>query len=120
MLVVDDEMGIVKLLADRLEFAGYVPLIAEDAERALELVRARRPDVILTDYYMPGVDGATLVQQLREAGCDTPVILMSAGIDGEVAALRMRAFAFLEKPFQMAAALEAIEQALASKRAASH
>ena len=112
VLIVDDETGITTMLAERLEHAGYIPLVANDATRALALVRSRAPDVILTDHYMPNVDGATLIQMLRDEGCQTPVILMSAGIEGEVAALRAQATAYLEKPFQMNRAIEAIEQAL--------
>lgn len=112
MLIVDDESGITAMLADRLSFAGYVTIAAESADRAMELIRERNPDLIITDLYMPKRDGAQLIDQLREEGYETPVIMMSAGVEGEVAALRAHAVAFLEKPFNMNDAVELVEQAL--------
>ncbi|RMH40021.1 MAG: response regulator [Deltaproteobacteria bacterium] len=112
VLVVDDESGITAMLADRLSFAGYRTLVAESAERAMSLVRARCPDVILTDLYMPNVDGAEFIRRLRDEGYDVPVIVMSAGIEGEIAAIRAQATAFLEKPFHMNRAVEAVDRAL--------
>ena len=120
VLVVDDETGIANMLAERLQVAGYVPLVADDAQRAMQLVRTRAPDVILTDHYMPEVDGATFVRQLRDDGYDIPVILMSAGVDGELVALRVHASGFLAKPFPFSDAIDAIEQALAGKGAGAH
>ena len=87
VLIVDDESGICAMLADRLSFAGYLTIAAESADRAMELVRERNPDVIITDLYMPNRDGSQFVEQLREEGFETPVIMMSAGVEGEVAAL---------------------------------
>lgn len=117
VLVVDDETGIANMLAERLQVAGYVPMVAESARRAMELVRTRAPDVILTDHYMPEVDGATFVRELRDEGYDIPVIMMSAGIDGELVALRAHAAGFLAKPFPMGDAISAIEAALCASRA---
>lgn len=112
MLIVDDESGITAMLADRLSFAGYLTIAADSADRAMELVRERNPDVIITDLYMPQRDGSQLVEQLREEGFDTPIIIMSAGVEGEVAALRAHAVGFLEKPFNMNEAVEIVERAL--------
>ena len=115
VLIVDDESGITAMLADRLSFAGYLTIAADSADRAIELVRERNPDVIITDLYMPQRDGAQFVVQLREEGFETPVIMMSAGVEGEVAALRAQAIGYLEKPFNMNDAIDVIERALESR-----
>lgn len=114
MLIVDDESGITAMLADRLAHSGYLTLVAETAERAMELVRQRPPELIITDLYMPQIDGGTFVKMLREEGYEIPVIMMSAGIEGELAAIRAHASGFLEKPFNMNRAVEAVEKALES------
>ncbi len=110
MLIVEDESGVASMLADRLSFAGYRTATAEDGERALAL--ERRPDVVLTDLYMPRTDGATLIKLLRDEGVSAPVIVMSAGLEAETAALRAHADGFLEKPFRMDEALSAIARAM--------
>jgi DNA-binding NtrC family response regulator len=114
VLIVDDESGITAMLADRLAHSGYLTLVAETAERAMELVRQRPPELIITDLYMPQIDGGTFVKMLREEGYEIPVIMMSAGIEGELAAIRAHASGFLEKPFNMNRAVEAVEKALES------
>jgi DNA-binding NtrC family response regulator len=114
VLIVDDESGITAMLADRLAHSGYLTLVAETAERAMELVRQRPPELIITDLYMPQIDGGTFVKMLREEGYEIPVIMMSAGIEGELAAIRAQASGFLEKPFNMNRAVEAVEKALES------
>ncbi|QDP98621.1 response regulator [Microlunatus elymi] len=81
VLLVDDDASIREVIQLTLELVGgwHVHLAASGVE-ALEQVQERRPDAILLDMMMPGMDGATTLARLREAGGekDVPVILLSA------------------------------------------
>jgi DNA-binding response OmpR family regulator len=112
VLIIEDETGIATMLAERLSRSGYTVSVAEDGERALELVEQRKPDVILADLYLPRMDGEQLIRALRARGCSTPVILMTASNQGELVAVRAGAVDYLEKPFDMAVAIAAIENAM--------
>jgi CheY-like chemotaxis protein len=80
VLVVDDEPIILKMVAAILSDLGYdKPATASDAETALELAMETKPDIVITDVKLPGMDGTELARRIKSDGMtDTPVILMSA------------------------------------------
>lgn len=79
ILVVDDDRTMRLLAQAALEAAGYAVETAEDGETALAQLQASRPDIILLDVLLPGIDGITLCRRLRSdpATCDTPVCIMT-------------------------------------------
>ena len=80
ILVADDEDGIVRLITAILDGADVTLIAAHDGSEALENVRAQRPDLVLCDVMMPGLDGRELCR-IIEANPDlagTPVVLISA------------------------------------------
>lgn len=102
ILVVDDEAPVVDLLTDVLEDEGHTVISAYNGRSALEIVRQRLPDLVISDIMMPYVDGLQLCQILRAAH-DTatlPIILMSAARPPNLATCG--ANAFLGKPFDIA------------------
>ena len=110
VLVVDDEFGTVEVLVAALEDAGYRTLTAANGRRALERLEENKPDLVLSDFMMPLMDGAALVAAMRAAPAfrDIPVIKMSAAPE---AALRKHLDgyeAFLRKPFRVPALLAMI------------
>jgi CheY-like chemotaxis protein len=110
VLVVDDEFGTVEVLVAALEDAGYRVLTAANGHRALERLEENKPDLVVSDFMMPLMDGAALVQAMRANPeyRDIPVIMMSAAPE---AALRRHLdgyAAFLRKPFRVTALLEVI------------
>jgi CheY-like chemotaxis protein len=110
VLVVDDEFGTVEVLVAALEDAGYRVLTAANGRRALERIEENKPDLVVSDFMMPLMDGATLVQAMHSNPeyRDIPVIMMSAAPE---AALRKHLdgyAAFLRKPFRLQALLELI------------
>ncbi|HEV7139174.1 MAG TPA: response regulator [Steroidobacteraceae bacterium] len=110
VLVVDDEFGTVEVLVAALEDAGYRTLTAANGRRALERLEENKPDLVLSDFMMPLMDGAALVAAMRAAPAfrDIPVIMMSAAPE---AALRKHLDgyeAFLRKPFRVPALLAMI------------
>jgi two-component system response regulator MprA len=78
VLVVDDERFMVELIADVLEAEGFEVMRANDGVQALQSVDRRRPDLVIADIYMPGLDGISLARKVRERDNPIPVILMSA------------------------------------------
>ena len=105
VLIAEDEQPIADALAMIVADAGYTPLLASQGKQALELVRERRPALILTDLMMPLLDGAQLIAAIRaDAELDNhrppPIVLMTAG--GVRRALEINADALLKKPFEIA------------------
>lgn len=98
VLLVDDEDRIVNFLALKLKVSGYQVVCASDGEKGLELARTCKPDIMLLDVIMPGIDGLEVLRRLRKFS-DVPVIILSAKerISEEVFALG--ANAFMSKPF---------------------
>lgn len=80
VLIVDDEPQNVQLLVEVFEYAGYATLAAGSGEEALTLARARRPDAMLLDLIMPGMDGFEALRRLRAdpETRDLPVMVITA------------------------------------------
>ncbi len=120
VLVVDDEPGIVKFLALRLEASGYEVLTAKNGLEALKLVRDEEPGMLVLDVVMPGMDGFETLRQVR-AVSSVPVIMLSAKethID-KVRGLELGADDYLAKPFnpdELVARIEAVRRRLATSQ----
>jgi signal transduction histidine kinase len=102
ILVVDDEPD-VRQLVKQVFRQSWTVLEARDGVAALSVIRERRPDVVLTDMMMPGMDGGTLLREVRAdpAIAQTPMIFLTAarGADSETAILASGADDYLPKPF---------------------
>lgn len=121
ILVVDDEDEIRNLLRDVLEDEGYTISSAADAIEARASIAERRPDLILLDIWMPGLDGLGLLREWHEHGqLVWPVIMMSGHgtVETAVEATRLGAFDFIEKPISLDKLLLLIEHALDNRRLA--
>ena len=81
VLLVDDEISIIKMIGKRLEIEGYEVLIAMDGEQALQLARTEHPDIIVLDLMLPKVDGFKICEQLKEKrdAKDIPIITIFSG-----------------------------------------
>lgn len=102
VLVVDDERDILSFVRATLTDEGYEVDTAPDGEGALHTAEARRPDLILLDVNLPGVDGWEVLSQLRAAaGEQTPVVVMTAGYGAQDQALATGAQGYLGKPFDL-------------------
>ena len=101
ILVVDDEPGMRDMLVDALTLAGHQARAAIDGFDALKTIRAERFDLIISDVNMPRMNGFDLLQDLREHGDNTPVILLTARADrGDVTTgLKYGADDYVTKPF---------------------
>ena len=118
ILIVDDEANTLASLSRAFRLEGFEATVADNAARALELARARSFDLILSDVVMPGRDGLQFLEDLRAAGVNSPVVMMSgqAHIDMAVKATRLGAMDFLEKPITTEKLLLTLENALKLSR----
>lgn len=115
ILVVDDEDDIRATISDILEDEGYDVSVAADAATARAEVSRERPDLILLDVWMPGVDGITLLREWsREGTARCPVVILSGHgtVETAVEATRLGAVDFVEKPLSLAKLLRTVEKAL--------
>ena len=117
ILVVDDEQSICWGLARLGESLGHVVNVAASAEQALREVHQRRPDVIILDVRLPGMDGLTAIGQFQERCGTVPIIVITAYGDLQTAvdAVRRGAFDYIAKPFDVDKVKRALACAFASK-----
>ncbi|WP_455196592.1 sigma 54-interacting transcriptional regulator [Kaarinaea lacus] len=114
VLVVDDDPGILQLISIRLEAMGYNVTAVESAEKALASMSVVRPDIVVTDLRMEGMDGLALFDAIHESNPALPVIILTAHgtIPEAVDATKRGVFSFLSKPFDGKALVEHINKAL--------
>jgi DNA-binding response OmpR family regulator len=103
VLVVDDEATVRFLLSRVLSHAGYAVDVATDGEAALERIHSSRPDLVVLDLMMPGLDGWGVLDQLRSSPDHPPVLVVSAHGDAETPkrALAAGASGYMTKPFAL-------------------
>ncbi len=106
ILIIDDQPEICQLLARAVETFGYEHQMASDGHTAIALCRSWKPDIILTDIFMPEKDGLEVIREIRKLAFGAPVIAMSGGGSaGDLDVLRtarlMGAKRVLAKPFPM-------------------
>jgi two-component system alkaline phosphatase synthesis response regulator PhoP len=101
--VVDDEPGIVTIVRDYLDRAGFRVLTAGDGQTALRLARTERPSLIVLDLMLPGLDGLDVTRALRQdpSTSGLPLIMLTARVDesDRVAGLELGADDYITKPF---------------------
>lgn len=116
ILFVDDEDDIREVLQIRLESNGYNVVTAASGEEALEKVTSEKPDLMILDIMMPGMDGLTVLKTLRrgDANPNLPVIMLTAKrqkMIGELFEFE-NIQGFVEKPFEAAVLLDLIRKAV--------
>ena len=114
VLLVDDEVDLLRLWRLRLESKGYEVAVAKSGEEALATFTTFKPEVVLTDLRMPGIDGLALFEAVRRQNKAVPVIIITAhgSIPEAVEATRQGVFSFLTKPIEGADLLREVEKAL--------
>ncbi len=100
ILVVDDEPRIVQLVRDYLEHGGFTVLTAADGQSALRSARTGRPDLVVLDLGLPGLDGLDVARALRRDGA-VPIIMLTARTEesDKLVGLELGADDYLTKPF---------------------
>src|SRR5271166_716229 len=118
LLIVDDDPNTLASLARAFRLAGHEATVCDNAARALELAKSQPFDMMLSDVVMPGKDGISLLEDLRNLGVTLPVVMISgqANIEMAVRATRLGAADFLEKPLSTDKLLLTVDNTLKLKR----
>ncbi|MCE9648430.1 MAG: response regulator [Parvibaculum sp.] len=123
VLVVEDNSALGDLLNTFISAAGHQVTLCAQSIRALESIRDRTWDLVVTDMFMPDRDGLDILRETRRLSPDTPVIAMSGGstllpsFDPLMCARELGAAAVLKKPFTRSELLREVNFALSSRRA---
>ncbi len=117
ILVVDDDTNILEVIRTRLEANDYYVEACSDPLDALECVKGKEFDVIVSDIRMPRIDGMEFLRRVQRLRWDVPVIMLTAygTIQSAVEAMKQGAFHYLTKPFEGKQLLQEIEQALTER-----
>jgi len=119
ILLVDDNAGLLAAMDDILRAAGHRPTLAANGKIAIDLIRSRRFDLIITDLVMPEKEGLETIIELHKKFPQLKIIAMSGGGGGDarsnlVMAQRFGAASTIDKPFSGKALVEAVDRALQS------
>ena len=115
MLVVDDEPTIAEVVSRYLERAGYRTQVAADGVEALAAVASDRPDLVVLDLMLPGIDGLEVMRRMREQGSDriATILLTAKGEESDrVVGLRLGADDYVVKPFSPAELVARVDAVL--------
>lgn len=117
ILIIDDDDGVRRVLEKILTRAGHRALCAADGQAGMRLLEDESPDLVITDVYMPEMDGIELLINIREADAELPIIVVSGGGFAPADfvledASQLGADAILSKPFERAVVLDTVRRVL--------
>jgi two-component system, NtrC family, response regulator GlrR len=114
VLLVDDDRDLLQLIAMRLTAAGHAVTAVESGEQALARLAVARPQVVVTDLRMAGMDGMALFDAIHRDSPSLPVVILTAHgtIPEAVTATRRGVFSFLTKPFEPKVLLDTVAEAM--------
>lgn len=122
ILVIDDETPTLTMFRLLLRACGYEVLTAQTGAAGIELFKAEKPPIVITDIKMPGMDGLAVLKEIKAFHPATAVIMITGHGDSELAqkALTLQATAFVHKPINKDALDVALEKAAAFAAATRH
>ena len=114
VLIIDDEVDMCDMLSHVLNQAGFATYIAHDGNTGLEVFNKASPSVVILDLRMPGMNGMDVLKQIKHAGSETPVIIISAHgeIKSAVEAIKHGAYNYFNKPFNNQEVVLTLKKAL--------
>jgi len=103
LMVVEDEEHLAEVIAENLELEGFEVEVVNDGAVALEAIRKHAPELVLLDVMLPGLDGFSICERLREERNDVPILFLTArgSNDDRVRGLQLGGDDFLAKPFDL-------------------
>ena len=116
ILLVEDEVFISMATSMLLEDEGHVVDVASDGAKGLDMAVASPPDIIITDYMMPRMDGLTLIVRLRTLGSQVPIILATSVPESQLPSTYPGGHdSYVGKPYVIEQILEPLERLLSSR-----
>src|SRR5580658_4964095 len=111
ILIVEDEAALATTLKDRLQKEGYAVNVARDGNSGMEMATSESFDLLILDLMLPGQNGLSICQKLRELGSNAPILMLTARRQtmDKVVGLRTGADDYLTKPFKMAELLARVD-----------
>jgi CheY-like chemotaxis protein len=111
VLLVDDDTANLEVLSDLLRSEGYTVVCARNGAEAMACLHNAQPDVVMLDYVMPTMDGATMAQKLKDDVATRDIaIVMTSGLPEDMVRPRCSSYdAFLQKPYDAGQALRTLE-----------
>jgi DNA-binding response OmpR family regulator len=113
VLVVEDDPDLLVILRVNLSGAGIEPILASDGRTAIDRIQAERPDAVLLDVMLPGIDGWQVLEELHRLGNPVPTVICSAKRHPEdmARARELGAVGYLVKPFDIERLVDAVVDA---------
>jgi len=117
VLIVEDDPDLLVILRVNLTAAGLEPILAGDGRTAIARIQAERPDAVLLDVMLPGIDGWQVLERMQALDIRVPVVVCSAkrNPDDMARAEELGASAYIVKPFDIERLVDAVVQAAAAR-----
>ncbi len=114
ILIIDDDPVIITLLSNLLKKTGFDVVTGKNGEEGLKLIELKKPDLIITDFDMPGINGIDVVTAAKKNHPDIPVIMLTcySDITVTIKAIQAGAYDYIEKPLQPKKLLETIRNGI--------
>lgn len=117
VLIIDDDPAILILFEEYLKSKGYATTPASNGRQGLEMMKQKKPDLIITDIMMPEMDGREMIHAVRELDPDLPIIAISGGVKRTpmfllTHAQKSGACRIFHKPVELSAMLAAVRELL--------
>ena len=121
ILIIDDDKISLKVIKEILERLGYKTIQAENGEAGLVLVRTEQPDLVITDFQMPGMNGLEVLDEIHKTNLGLPVILLTGygDVPLTIKSIQLGAFDYLEKPIDPIQLRNIVQLALNSVKVSS-
>lgn len=118
VLIVEDDPDTLVILRVNLQHAGIEPILAAEGKTAIARIEAEKPDAVVLDVLLPGIDGWQVLEELHAMGDPVPVIVCSGKNNPHdiQRARELGAFAYLTKPFDIDRLLDAAAEAVQDRR----
>lgn len=118
ILIIEDEPGIYNFLKQGLEEEGYRTVIAIDGKQAIEFFESEKPDLVLLDWMLPGMNGIDVCKIIREKDMGTPILFLTAKdtVQETIEGLQCGANDYIKKPFSFEELLERIKVHFRNKK----
>jgi DNA-binding response OmpR family regulator len=122
VLIVEDDPDLLVVLRVNLTSAGIEAILAGDGVTAVERIQREKPDAVILDVMLPGLDGWQVLEELHELGDPTPVIVCSGKKNPQDMdrAAALGASAYVVKPFDIDRLMDAVEEAVSARRPSLH